>query len=409
MSPGSHGRRLLLAGGVLLVIGLTWVLLKDGEPPPAAPVIAVPEHVAELPPAPIVHAPLRPLAPDLVPPAATGAALSAALNEERVELSSTARIEGIDADRPWVCAGEQLTLSARTGGEAEPGMVQRWVWPGSETGAELQPGARLPWRAPATAGRYFVRFQLCKDLGGRRVGVLAEQVVGIDVRACGPGEGQADTLRVEVSQRGNEDFSFRAVSPKPATAYRWDFGDGSSIVTTEPGATHVYAAQAPGEPDVRSFTVSLSARGAEGEQTATTFVQVRGQPPSDAPPGASLKVERATGRAAGEGWRSQVRVDVPEGSEVVWERVERLTVGWDDEVEVRTSGWREIITVEEDLGSGGFRGHVTVLPSDVRPEVKQVIDFLHGRDATGKDVSLSWSAYKAEPLRPSSSERPPPK
>ncbi|RKH54689.1 PKD domain-containing protein [Corallococcus llansteffanensis] len=401
-----------MAGGVLLVIGLTWVLLlKDGEPSPQITVTPAPERMMEVTPAPAVRARLRPLAPDLVPPAATGAALSAALNEERVELSSSARIEGIDADRPWVCTGEPLTLSARTGGEAEPGMVSRWVWPGSETGAELQPGARLPWRAPATAGRYFVRFQLCKDLGGRRVGVLAEQVVGIDVRACGPGEGQADALRIEVSQRGNEDFSFRAVSPKSATTYAWDFGDGNSAVTTEPGATHVYAAQAPGEPDVRSFTVSLSAGGAGGEQTATTFVQVRAQPPSDAPPGASLKLERVTGQAASEGWKSQLQVDVPEGSEVAWERVERLTVGWDDQVEVRTSGWREVITVDEDLGRGGFRGHVTVLPSDVRPEVKQVIDSLHGRDATGKDVSLSWSSYKAGPQRvpPVPSERPLPK
>ncbi|RKH09029.1 PKD domain-containing protein [Corallococcus sp. CA053C] len=399
----------MLASGVLLSVAIAWVLLRDGESSLRPTVTPAPERVAEVTPAPAVRARLRPLAPDVVPPAATGAALSAALNEERVEVSSSARIEGIDADRPWVCTGELLTLSARTGGEAEPGMVSRWVWPGSETGAELQPGARLPWRAPATAGRYFVRFQLCKDLGGRRVGVLAEQVVSIDVRTCGPDEGQAHALRVEVSQRGNEAFSFRAVSPKPATTYRWDFGDGSSTVTTEPGATHAYAAQAPGEPDVRSFTVSLSARGAEGEQTVTTFVQVRAQPPSDAPPGAILKVERVTGRAASEGWRSQVQVDVPEGSDVTWERVERLTVTWDDQVDVRTSGWREVITVEQDLGRGGFRGHVTVLPSDVRPDVKQVIDFLHGRDAKGQEVSLSWASYKAEPQRASPSERPPPK
>ncbi|MBE4753294.1 PKD domain-containing protein [Corallococcus sp. ZKHCc1 1396] len=405
--------RVLLTGGALLGVGLAWVLLQDGEPPlpPVHPVavVAAPARIAEVTPRPVVRA--QPLAPPPVPPAATAAALSAALSEERVVLSSSAIIEGVDADQPWVCTGELLTLSARTGGKAEPGMVPRWVWPGSETGAELHPGARLPWRAPATAGRYFVHFQLCKDLGGRRVGVLAEQVVGIDVRACGAGEGQADTLRIEVAQRGNEDFSFRAVSLEPAAVYTWSFGDGTSTVTTEPGATHVYAKQAPGAPDVRGFTVSLSARGREGERTATRFVWVRGQPPSDAPPGANLKVERVPGRAGEEGWRSHVQVDIPEGGDVAWERVERLTVSWDDQVDVRTSGWRELITVEEDLGRGGFRGHVTVPSSSVRPEVKQVIDILHGRDATGRELSLSWASFKAAPPRPSAppSERPPPK
>ncbi|MFP2927729.1 PKD domain-containing protein, partial [Pyxidicoccus sp. 3LG] len=262
------------------------------------------------------------------------------------------------------------------------------------------PGSRLQWRAPATPGRYFVRFQLCKDLGGRRVGVLAEQVIGIDVRACGEGESQADSLRVEVSQRGNAEFTFQAVSPDSATTYTWDFGDGTSAVTAAPSATHAYATPTSGEQDVRGFTVRLSARReGGGEQTATAFVLVRGQPPPDEPPQARLKVERVAGRLSAEGWRSEVVVEVPEGGEVTWERVERLTVSWDDQVEVRTLGWRELITVEAELGRGGFRGYVTVLPAEVRPEVKQVIDFLHGRDVTGREVALSWASFKAEPVR----------
>ncbi|RKH64742.1 PKD domain-containing protein [Corallococcus aberystwythensis] len=323
-------------------------------------------------------------------------------------LTSTAVIEGIDADRPWVCAGEVMMLSARVGGTAEPGAVQRWVWPGAETGAELHPGPSLRWHAPVTPGRYLVRFQLCKDLGGRRVGVLAEQVAGIDVRACGQDEGQAHALRIEVTQQGPATFAFRAVSPHPATTYAWDFGDGSAAATTVPLATHAYAVPTP---DVRVLTVRLSARSDGGEQTATAFVQVRGQPASDAPPRASLQLERVVARATDEGWRSEVRVDVPEGGDVTWDRVERLTVSWDDQVDTRTRPWREAITMEEDLGRGGFRGHVTVPASDVRPEVKQVIDFLHGRDATGEEVSLSWSAYKAGPVRPPPlpAERPPAK
>jgi hypothetical protein len=288
------------------------------------------------------------------------------------------------------------------GGQPEPGAVQRWVWPGSETGAELQPGSRLQWRAPRSAGRYFVRFQVCRDLGGRRVGVLAEQVVGIDVRECGASK-EAESLTLEVSQRGAGDFVFRAVTPDaaPLTAYQWDFGDGASTVTQEPTASHGYATQGLGAQELRAFTVRLSARdGAGAVRSATAFVQLRGQPPPDAPPLATLELAREPGGE--EGWRSGVTVRVPEGGDVTWERVERLTVSWDDQVESSTRPWREVITVEAALERGGFRGHVTVRPSDVRPDVKQVLDFLHGRDVSGREVALSWASYKSE-------ARPPPR
>ena len=323
-------------------------------------------------------------------------------------LASSAVIEGLDADRPWVCPGEVMTLSARVGGTSEPGAVSRWVWPGAGTGAELHPGARLPWRAPAAPGRYFVRFQLCKDLGGRRVGVLAEQVVSVDVRACGEDARRDRALRIDVQQQGPTAFAFRAVSSSSATAYAWDFGDGSSAVTAEPTTAHAYAPTAPGGPEVRTFTVRLSGRGEDGEQRAVTFVQLREQPASDAPPRARLQLERAASRTPEDGWRSEVRVDVPEGDAVTWERVERLSVTWDDQVDSRTRAWRDVVTVDEDLERGGFRGHVTVRPSDVRPEVKQIIDLLHGRDATGGEVSLSWSAYKAKPASTSPAPVEPP-
>nr|WP_253899873.1 PKD domain-containing protein [Corallococcus carmarthensis] len=399
----------MLSSGVFLALGVARVGSRE-DVPPAPPDTA---RVASEPvaPGPVLPGQSQTPPPERIPPAATGEALSSALNEERVVLASSAVIEGIDTDRPWVCTGEAMTLSARVAGTPEPDAVMRWVWPGAETGAELHPGARLPWRAPATPGRYFVRFQLCKDLGGRRVGVLAERVAAIDVRACGQDEGQARALRIEATQQGPSAFAFRAVSPHPATTYAWDFGDGSSAATTEPTATHAYALPSPGEPDVRVLTVRLSARGDGGERTATAFVQLRGPPPSDTPPRARLQMERVVARTADEGWRSKVQVDVPEGSAVTWERVERLTVSWDDQVDVQTHPWRELITVEEDLGRGGFRGHVTVRLSDVRPEVKQISDVLHGRDTTGEEVSLSWSAFKAEPARPSPlpAERPPAK
>jgi hypothetical protein len=416
MSPGvPEGRRdgarvrnrlVLVAGGALLLVGVALTLPEGGEAPlrptSLGTVVVTAPRAVEAPAAPTAPARPVPAASAPIPEAATGEALALALNEERVVLTSTAVIEGIDADRPWVCAGDPMMLSARVGGQPEPGAVQRWVWPGSETGAELQPGSRLQWRAPRSAGRYFVRFQVCRDLGGRRVGVLAEQVVGIDVRECGASK-EAESLTLEVSQRGAGDFVFRAVTPDaaPLTAYQWDFGDGASTVTQEPTASHGYATQGLGAQELRAFTVRLSARdGAGAVRSATAFVQLRGQPPPDAPPLATLELAREPGGE--EGWRSGVTVRVPEGGDVTWERVERLTVSWDDQVESSTRPWREVITVEAALERGGFRGHVTVRPSDVRPDVKQVLDFLHGRDVSGREVALSWASYKSE-------ARPPPR
>jgi hypothetical protein len=424
-SAGREGRarvRTLLglsAGAALLLLAGALSLPEEGEaslrPTSLGAVVATTSRALAVTPAPSPGARARALPEPAasIPPAATGEALSAALNEERVVLTSSAVIEGIDTDRPWVCTGEPMTLSARVGGVQEPEAVQRWVWPGSETGAELHPGARLPWRAPATAGRYFVRFQVCKDLGGRRVGVLAEQVVGIDVRACGRGEGQeADALRVEVTQRGPSAFEFRAVSAgaESLAAYAWDFGDGTSAVTPGPTASHSYDTGALGVQDVRAFTVRLSARGGGGAaRAATAFVQVRGQPPPDAPPLATLEVERAQAGSSGEGWRTEVKVRVPEEGDITWEHVERLTVRWDDQVDVVTRAWREVITVEESWERGGFRGHVTVRASEVPPDVKQVVDSLHGRDATGREVVLSWASVKREaaPAATGTPDRPP--
>ncbi|MFP2906869.1 PKD domain-containing protein, partial [Pyxidicoccus sp. 3LFB2] len=238
----------------------------------------------------------------------------------------------------------------------------------------------------------------CRDLGGRRVGVLAEQVVGLDVRACAAAEAQeAEPLRVTVTQQGPADFVFRAVAPggAPTGGYQWDFGDGASRVTAEPTASHVYGTRALGPEEVRDFTVRLSARDAAGGAlSATAFVRVRGQPASEVASGVTLESELGREPAGGEGWRTRVVVQVPEDGEVSWERVERVTVRWDDSVDVRTQPWREVITVEEPLGRGGFRGHVTVRPSEVTPELKQVVDTLHGRDAAGRDVVLSWAAFK---------------
>lgn len=407
------------AGAALLVLGGALVLLMRDAAPlrPTRPGTAgrTPSRAWEAAPEPAEEARVEgpPVASAPVPAAASGEALSAALNEERVVLASGAVIEGVDTDRPWVCTGEPMRLSARVGGLTELDAVRRWVWPGAEGGAELQPGSRLQWRAPATPGRYFVRFQVCRDLGGRRVGVLAERLIAIDVRACDRGEGpEADSLRIEVSQRGPGAFVFRAVaaSAEPLTAYTWDFGDGTSMVGSEPLTSHTYDVQALEAREGRDFTVRLRALSRGGTSlSAAAFVRVRGQPPSDAQPRAVLEVERV--HAGAEGWRSEVQVRVAEGSNVTWEHVERVTVRWDDQVDASTRAWRDVITVEEGWERGGFRGHITVRAAEVPPDVKQVVDTLHGRDATGQEVVLSWASVKREPAPAASGTpaRPPPK
>jgi hypothetical protein len=392
----------------MLGLGTVWPRAKA---PPLRPT-SLGTVVARAPLAPDVQAapavrsqPLPPVAEPL-PPAISGEALAAALSEERVVLASSTVIEGIDADRPWVCAGQTLSLSARVGGEQEPDAVHRWVWPGSGSGAELHPGLRLQWRAPATAGRYFVRFQVCRDLGGRRVGVLAERVAPIDVRACAEGEARADaSLRIGVSQGVNGAFRFQALAPDLGafTGYAWDFGDGTTVTTPGPEAQHTYSVQALGAEEARSFTVRLTARHAgTGPQVATAFVLLRGQPGPDSPLPARLEAQRWTEAPDGQGWRTALTVSVPEGGEVTWSHVERLIISEDDDVASTTRPWRDAITVEEELGRGGFRGHVTVSPAEAAPGVKQVVDSLHGRDASGEAVTLSWASYKrgAAPVPP---------
>ncbi len=364
----------------------------------------VPPPALARPPPPTLSTPVSP------PPGED--VLSKALNEERVTLASSVVVERIEQDRAWVCAGEPLGLSAHVGGPREPGMVSRWVWPTAEGGAELHPGPMLQWKAPEAAGRYRVRFQVCKDLGGRRVGVLAEREVELDVRQCGTGQRQeAEPLRIEVVQRRSNTFAFQALyqGQESLARYTWDFGDGSRTTTAEPQAEHTYETQGLGAQDVRSFTVRLVAHRGQGEPLqATTFALTRGQPPSDEPPPVQLQVSRWRPRPEG-GWRSDVVVQSPEADDITWERLERVIVRWDSQVDITTRPWSEVVRVEEDLGSGGFRGHVTVSPAEVPEEVKQVLDFLYGRDATGKEVMVSWSPFKREPslAPPPVGDRPP--
>jgi hypothetical protein len=256
-----------------------------------------------------------------------------------------------------------------------------------------------------------VRFQVCRDLGGRRVGVLAEGIVELDVRACGPGERQdSEPLRVTVTQRRQGAFLFQAISPvgERIEAYAWDFGDGATATTAEPQAEHSYAIQELGPNEIRSFTVKVSARSSRGAPlTATAFVLTRGAPPNDEPPPVELEVSRWSAQPDG-GWRSELVVrDV--STDVTWDRVERVTRYWDGGVDIDTRRWSEVIRVEEGLERGGFRGYVLVSPSEAAPGIKQILDFLYGTDPMGQEVVISWSPYKSEapPTPPAAAEEPP--
>lgn len=338
--------------------------------------------------------------------------LAAALREEMVALTSNVVVEAIERDRPWVCAGEPLGLAARLGGVTEPGALPRWIWLTERGSAELHPGSALQWKAPAVAGRYTVRFQVCKDLGGRRVGVLAERLVEIDVRACGPGERQEyEPLRLTVTQRRHGAFLFQAVSAEGerAEAYAWDFGDGATAMTDEPQVEHAYALQQLGPNETRSFTVRVSARSSRGAPlTATAFVLTRGAPPGGEPPPAELELSRWSAQPDGS-WRSELVVrDVT--TDITWERIERVIRYWDGGVDIHTRPWSEVIRVEEELERGGFRGHVLVSPREAGAGTKQILDFLYGTDTRGQEVVFSWSSYKSPaPPTPSAALEEPPR
>lgn len=325
-------------------------------------------------------------------------------------MASSTVVEAIEQTRAWVCAGESMGLSARLGSVPEAGVVHRWIWLTRDGSAELHPGRTLEWKAPAEPGKYAVRFQVCKDLEGRRVGVLAERVAEIEVRSCAPGERQdAEPLRLIVTQRRQAAFLFQAISAdgERAGTYAWDFGDGATAQTVEPQTEHTYSVHELGTNETRSFTVRVVARSSRGTPLiATAFVLTRGAPPNDGPRPAELEVSRWTEQPDG-GWRSDVVVkDV--ATDITWDRLERVTRYWDGGVDIDTRKWTEVVRVEEGLERGGFRGYVLVSPTEAAPGTKQILDTLYGYDSTGQEVVFSWSPYKSgAPLTPPPTEEPP--
>lgn len=360
-------------------------------------------------------------------PTAGASVLHTLLHEDAVPLASGVVVEEIAMDRAWVCQGERVRLSARITGEREPEAVYRWLWGEPGGGAALHPGSALVWQAPAVVGRHAVHFQVCKDLGGRKVGVLAEGMMEIEVRACAEGQGH-EALRIAVVQRGHDLFGFRAVyqlgrqpgnqpgdqargapSGQPEghdgndaiDEYIWDFGDGTGEITSAPSTEHRYTVHALGAQETESMMVRLVARLTSGDELeAAAIVRMHGQPPAGEAPPVVLAIDRWRARADGSGWESALAVRSAGGRDIIWERLERVTKYFDDRVDIDTLPWDEVIQVDEPLAHGGFRGRVTVDNAAVPPEVKQLIDSLYGHDAAGEEVVVSWTPFKREAPTP---------
>ncbi len=326
---------------------------------------------------------------------APGAPASAP-GEATIALASGVSVEAIEQDRPFACAGEPLKLAARVGGDAEPGALGRWLWRG-DAGVELEPGVALSWQAPRTPGRYALRFQVCKDLGGRRVGVLAERDHEIEVRACDAADA-GGPLRLRVTRLPGGAFAFEATleGAEAPDEYTWDFDDGTALTTPGPRAEHAFAAPAPGPNDVRAYAVRVRTRPAAGPPLeATAFAVLRGHPPPrDAPP-VTLDVARFRPSPAG-GFESPLILLVPPGADITWGHLERVVQHWDDTTRSASLSLDEAVGVDERLERGGFRGAVRVGAADAGPEVKQVHDFLYGRDGAGREVLVSWTPFKRE-------------
>ncbi|NBD13012.1 PKD domain-containing protein [Corallococcus silvisoli] len=403
-------RMVLAAGGVvagsLLLAGLD---APDGTVAGPSPTLPFEVEAPDAPPAPPgSETPRLSLAVPVLADGGTAedARLARVLGEVWEPVASSAFIEQLDTERPWVCAGDTVGVLARVGGRREPGMVTRWVWPTQEGRAALQPGPGLDWPAPSTPGLYPVRFQLCRDLGGRRVGVLAERTVLLDVRACEPDAGR-ESPRIRARQDGPATFTFEVQTPRGApslTGYIWDLGDGALEETSGPRLEHSYALAPSEGMDPRGFTVRVRDRTApdadpdvEVAWAATAFVSVRPAALPELPPRVELRVSRWRPEKGGGGWRSEVSVVIPRGAEAVtWTEVERILVRVDRQRLSTRMPWERALVVEESLERGGFRGTVAVHPEEVTPDIQQVLDVLHGRDARGEDVVVSWASFKQD-------------
>jgi len=393
----SRNRRVLIAvplltGAILAVIALSGRGRHGGdhEDAPAA------AHPPATP---------RPPAAAAVQPSPTTPALEQALGEEIVALPSQVRISAVRVEQDRVCAGRSADLSAEVDG-AEPGLSYRWLRLAG-AGAELTPGQYAPWPAPAEPGRYHLLFQVCRSLDGRRVGVLAEQALDVDVVDCG--EGEADQpLRIEARDRAAGQYVFDAVHDDggAADSYQWDFGDGETETTHEPRASHFYPLVDIPDDEVRGYRVRLEARSAGGAvRSAATTVYLRGQARPPSPPDVLVELEGQRYDDAEQRWEVRLRVTNLARPPITWQTVERTAIHDDGRRPTRAVGWRSVVDQVEVAQGGSFVGWNVIAADEVPADVVRVVDRLVGRDGDGEEVAVTYSPYrrhdaKGEPATP---------
>ncbi|WP_375770682.1 PKD domain-containing protein [Archangium gephyra] len=350
-------------------------------------------------PADVRHRP----APPTVTPGATArgaldlASIAAALDEELVPLASNIRILQLEADEVRLCAGRPVWLRARFEGATEP-VVGRFLWT-TPNGLALEPGTAARW-TPDAPGSHEVRFQVVRSLERKRVALLAERTLTLQVEAC---DDKQQPLEVKVNQDRERVQLIALASVETVGGFAWDFGDGTTELTDAPRVRHEYPVLELGPGEVRSYRVVVEAHARDGASLRTTTnITVRGLPKPPAPEPVTLELGEAVWDDGAGRWRRTLEVHNRSPDAIVWETAERRS-HWDDgRVETRTLAVTELVAIDSRKELGGFAGQVSVAASELAPGVRAVVDTLRGRNSEGAPIVLTWAAYEREDVAPKS-------
>jgi hypothetical protein len=344
----------------------------------------------------------RPTAPPRVgqapvPAAIDDTAIAQILDEELVAVTSGIRIAELAADEAQPCAGRPVWLRARTEGDVGEGrLVSRWIW-ATDSRLSMQPGASVSFTAP-NAGTYPIRFQLVRALGGKRIGVLAERTLALQVVDCGSGPAP---LRIESTVTGGRvDFTALA-SVSTHGGFTWDFGDGQTHTTDGPTVRHDYPILELGAEELRAYRVAVEVATTDGASLrATAGVTLRGQVSPPLPPAIAAELGDAVWDEDARRWQRRIEVDNRERPAILWARGERHSLHDDDRITTRTLTVAELLTISETREAGGFVATVTVTAAETPPGVRRITDRLHGRDASGEEATLTWVVWDRDDFVP---------
>lgn len=336
-------------------------------------------------------------APVAVPAPVDDAAIARVLGEELVPVASSVTIAELATDQPGPCAGRPVLLRSRLAGDAgQDPLVSRWIWTTSER-LSMHPGATARFTAPAP-GRYPIRFQVVRSLGGARIGVLAETTLELDVIDCGSGPAPLQVTSTVTG--GRADLTALAASPTQG-GYAWDFGDGERQTTDAPTVRHDYPILELRDREERTYQVTVEVAGADGTPLrATTAIVLRGQVNPPLPPAIAAELGDATWDDGDRRWHRRLTVDNRERPAIRWERGERHTEHDGDRVSSRKLTVPELLAITEERQGGGFVATVTVTAAETGPGVRRITDRLYGHDAAGEEASLTWVAWDRDDFEP---------